>query len=114
MPTAALRALVLILVTARSMVWPVGRQSRVRTSVDSPGRVSPAAWWWSIAATRRRLVAGAHGQSVRNAMTIPGSAGSGSRSLTMHQSVNTAQSPAYARTVAGANAVAGNPWQWTQ
>jgi hypothetical protein len=34
-------------------------------------------------------------------MTVPESAGSASTSLTVHQSLNKTQSPAYARTVAG-------------
>src|SRR6478609_8073386 len=54
-----------------------------------------------MAATRRRNVAGAAGQSVRNAMTVVGSAGSSHAPLVAHQSVNRAQSPAYARTVRG-------------
>ena len=56
-----------------------------------------------MAATRRRWVAGAAGQSVRNATTVAGSAGSSQLPVAWHQSVNRAQSPAYARTVRGAS-----------
>ena len=55
---------------------PVGRPSAARTATDSPGRSYPAAvWWWSMAATRHRWVAGAAGHPVRKSTTVCGSAG---------------------------------------
>jgi len=54
-----------------------------------------------MAATRRRWVAAAAGQSVRKDSTVSGSAGSSASPVVRRQSVNRAQSPAYARTVAG-------------
>ena len=48
-----------------------------------------------MAATRRRRVSGAAGQSVRNAVTVAGSAGSARCPVAAHQSVNSAQIAVY-------------------
>jgi hypothetical protein len=48
-----------------------------------------------MAATRRRRVSGAAGQSVRNAVTVAGSAGSAGCPAAAHQSVNSAQIAVY-------------------
>jgi len=81
-----------------SLGWkgsPVGRPSAARSTADSPGRSYPVVvWWWSMAATRHRDVAGAAGHAVRNSTTVCGSAGSAMVSVAAHQSVNSAQSAA--------------------
>jgi len=57
--------------------------------------IPAARWWCSIAATRRRWVAGAAGQAVVNASMVAASAGKAWWWVAAHQSVNSAQSAAY-------------------
>ena len=58
-------------------------------------------WWWSIAETRRRWVAGAHGQSTRKVATVAGAAGNAVLPVTVHQSVNRFQIAVYPLGVLG-------------
>jgi hypothetical protein len=48
-----------------------------------------------MAATRRRRVAAAHGQSRRNATSVAGFAGNATEPVTVHQSVNSSQIRSY-------------------
>ena len=51
-----------------SLGWkgsPGGRPSAARRTADPPGRSYPVVvWWWSMAATRHRWVAGADAHSI--------------------------------------------------